>query len=61
MTRRYIMRYTAFEIFLPMKHRSYFFNLFYPKILWSFLTDIRSLDVEVIEDRAEAFMREGYT
>jgi hypothetical protein len=55
------MRYTAFEIFLPMKHRSYFFNLFYPKILWSFLTDIRSLDVEVIEDRAEAFMREGYT
>lgn len=44
-----------------MKHRTYFFNLFYPKILWSFLTDIRSLDVEVIEDRAEAFMKEGYT
>lgn len=47
-SRRYILRHTALEVFHPLKHRSYFFNLFFREPLQALLTDLRSVEVEVV-------------
>ena len=60
-TRRYIMRHTAFELFHPLKHRSYFFNLFFAQPRQSFLAELRKAEVEIIENRQEEFAKAGFT
>lgn len=55
------MRHTAFELFHPLKHRSYFFNLFFPQPLQNVLAELRTAEVEIIDKRAEEFARAGFT
>lgn len=60
-SRRYILRHTALELFHPLKHRSYFFNLFFTQPLQALLADLRAAEIEVIERRADEFVKAGFT
>ena len=52
-TRRYILRHTAFEMFQFLKHRSYFFNVFFKPDLDRLIAEFRETSARIVERRPE--------
>jgi len=45
----------------PLKHRTYFFNVFYRQTLWSLMNELKGDVEDVIDDRVEGFKRGQFT